>query len=86
MKGFSPTAESHGFRPVPIFVFGIVVGVTVGMSRNRYIFHSLASCTHSHYPIVHELLKHQSHYHHRVLTAYKISGYPLHQIKNQLMF
>jgi hypothetical protein len=27
-------------------------------------------------PIVHELLKHQPQYHHRVLTAYKISGYP----------
>ena len=27
-------------------------------------------------PIVHELLKHQSRYHHHVLTAYKISGYP----------
>ena len=27
-------------------------------------------------PIIHELLKHQPRYHHRVLTAYKISGYP----------
>ena len=26
-------------------------------------------------PIIHELLKHQSHYYHRVFTAYKISGY-----------
>ena len=26
-------------------------------------------------PIVHELVKHQSQYHHRVLSAYKIPGY-----------
>ena len=26
--------------------------------------------------IVHELLKHQSRYHHRLLTAYEILGYP----------
>ena len=26
-------------------------------------------------PLVHELLKHQPQYHHRVLTAFKISGY-----------
>jgi len=26
-------------------------------------------------PLVHELLKHQSKYHYRVLTAFKISGY-----------
>ena len=71
MSGFFPTAERHGFRSDLLWS-----GLQSGCRQNRYIFHSLASYAHPHYPIIHELLKYQSHYHHRVLTAYKILGYP----------